>query len=140
MNLAAIFKPRRLALVVCAVTALTLAGCASLQPQTSEQIVEARANQRWQHLIAGDVPDAYAMLQESYRQTTPYERYRTNVANGSWVRAKVISISCTEEVCTVRISLEAKPPLGVRYGGNITTGLDETWIRESGQWYFKPRP
>lgn len=140
MTLAAYLIPRRLAFAFGAVSALVLSGCASLQPRPPEQIVEARANQRWQHLIAGDVQDAYAMLTQSYRDSTPYERYRTHIANGSWVRAKVISISCAEEVCTARISLEAKPPLGVRYGGNIITGLDETWIHESGQWYFKPRP
>jgi len=139
MTLVSSFKTRRWALTACAVSALLLAGCASLQPQTPEQIVEARANQRWQYLIEGDIQKAYDMLTDSYRRVTPYERYRTRLANGGWIKAKAISVNCADEVCAVRISLEAKPPLGAKYGGNINTGLDESWVLEEGQWRFKPQ-
>lgn len=139
MTLASSFKTRRWALAACAATALTMAGCASLQPQTPEQIVEARANQRWQYLIEGDIQKAYDMLTDSYRRVTPYERYRGRMANGGWIKAKAISVACADEVCAVRISLEAKPPLGARYGGNINTGLDESWVLEEGQWRIKPQ-
>ncbi len=139
MTLVSSFKTRRWALAACAATALTMAGCASLQPQTPEQIVEARANQRWQYLIEGDLQKAYDMLTDSYRRVTPYERYRSRLANGGWIKAKAISVNCADEVCAVRISLEAKPPLGARYGGNINTGLDESGVLEEGQWRFKPQ-
>ena len=139
MTLASSFKTRRWALTACAVSALLLAGCASMQTQTPEQIVEARANQRWQHLIDGDIEKAYDMLTDSYRRVTPYERYRGRMTNGGWIKAKAISVTCADEVCAVRISLEAKPPLGSRFGGNINTGLDESWVFEEGQWRFKPQ-
>ncbi|WP_157462924.1 hypothetical protein [Curvibacter gracilis] len=139
MTLASSFKTRRWALTACAVSALLLAGCASMQTQTPEQIVEARANQRWQYLIEGDIQKAYDMLTDSYRRVTPYERYRGRMANGGWIKAKAISVACADEVCAVRISLEAKPPLGARYGGNINTGLDESWVLEEGQWRIKPQ-
>lgn len=139
MTLASSFKTRRWALTACAVSALLLAGCASLQPQTPEQIVEARANQRWQYLIEGDIQKAYDMLTDSFRRVTPYERYRSRMANGGWIKAKAISVTCADEVCSVRISLEAKPPLAARYGGNINTGLDESWVLEEGQWRIKPQ-
>jgi hypothetical protein len=133
------FVVRKLILAGGLLTALTLAGCAGPATQSPEQIVERLANERWQHLIKGDLEDAYAMLTESYRRVTPYERYRTRITNGGWVQAKAISVNCADEVCAVRISIEVKPPLGSKYGGNITTGLDESWILEGGQWRFKPQ-
>jgi len=139
MIFASSFGLCRNALAVCATSVLLLAGCASLQPQTPEQLVEARANQRWQYLIEGDLQKAYDMLNDSYRQVIPYERYRSRMSNGGWLKAKVISVSCADEVCAARISLEVKSPLGAKYGSNITTGLDETWVFEGGQWHVKPQ-
>ena len=47
--------------------ALALAGCAALQPKTPEEIVTQRVEARWDALIKGDFPAAWAYTQPAYR-------------------------------------------------------------------------
>lgn len=129
-------RASRWPLLAATLWAALLSGCASLPGQTPDEIVKARASERWQLLIKGDVEKAYAMLNDGYRQITPYERYRGKITNGMWVSADVIETNCAPEKCTVRIRLVAKPPLGAHFGDNITTHFDETWLLEEGQWHF----
>ena len=44
-----------------------LAGCAALQPQTPEQIVEQRVEARWNALMKGDFEQAWTFTQPGFR-------------------------------------------------------------------------
>lgn len=129
-------KASRVALAALGVATLALAGCASQPKLTPEEIVKQRADERWQLLVKGDLEKAYAMLTEGYRKITPYDTYRSRIANGLWIKGEAVEVTCEPEKCEARIHLESKPPLGGRFGGNISTYFNETWLLEEGQWRF----
>lgn len=112
--------------------ALAMGGCATLSPSDYPKLVESRANERWQALIAGDVAKAYSFLSPGTRATLPLERYKGSLKTGAWKEAKVRSVNCEETVCAVAVD--------VRYDHrrmrDVETVVRETWlIEESNAWY-----
>ena len=124
--------------VVVAVAAVTLAGCASVfTPKPPEEAVRERATARWQALVAGQYDKAYQMLSPSYRGVTSQERYTAGLGGAAvWTGAEVIRVNCEPEKCTARVRIDAKPLAGPRYDGIISTGVDEIWVNEGGQWWL----
>lgn len=116
---------------------LALAACAATTPAPPEQLVAQRAAARWQALIAGDFEKAYGFTTPSYRALTPFERYRAGIGGAvTWLGAEVVRVECETEKCTAVIKIEARPMLATPYKGTITTGVDETWLLEQGQWWL----
>lgn len=120
-----------------------LAGCAgpggfSASPETA---VQARANQRWQFLLAGKFDDAYQLLAPGYRAVKSADAYKNDLSTAvRWVSAEAVSVDCqSADACAAKIKLEAKPVL--RAGpapANIVTHFDEKWVRADGQWWHFP--
>lgn len=123
-------------LAALAVATLALAGCASQPKLTPEEIVKQRADERWQYLVKGDLEKAYAMLTEGERKITSYDAYRSRITNGLWIKGEAVEVTCETEKCVARIHLDSKPPLGSRFGSNISVYFNETWLLEDGQWRF----
>ncbi|WP_156391490.1 hypothetical protein [Acidovorax sp. Root70] len=116
---------------------VALSGCAAVAPQSPEKAVENRAAARWQALIAGDIQKAYTFTAPSYRAVTSFERYSSGIGGAAtWVNAEVVRVECATEKCTAVVKIEAKPILAKPYNGTITTGVDETWLLEDGQWWL----
>lgn len=114
-----------------------VSGCAAMRPVPADAAAEVRerADQRWQHLVAGRLDEAYAYLSPGSRErvTAPY--YKGSLKPGMWRGAKVAGVECETDVCKVQVALkyEYMRP-GVKYESERT--LDETWIREGGQWWY----
>lgn len=127
---------------VAALAGLLLAGCATgMAPgglakdspaQVKQQVVEARAVARWNALIKGDIPAAYAYLSPATRATTPLDVYTAKRKVGMYRKIKVNSVDCEGAVCTVKLTLRYDYK---RFKG-IETPLSEHWVIEDGQAWF----
>lgn len=117
--------------------AMGVAACATLGPTKPEEVVRERAQARWNALLAGEFVKAYRYMAPSYRAIVAENRYANQFGGGvAWVDAKVIRVSCTEERCTARVEITFRPIMKGRPGETVTTGYDETWIREEGEWWM----
>lgn len=134
-DLARAMNRRKLAVVF---VLASLAGCASFAPRTPEETVKARAQERRNVLLKGDLERAYTYFTPSYRGTVSLDRYRNSIGNASLtVGAIVESVECeTLEKCIAKVKVEIKPLVVPRFTGTITTYSDETWLFEAGQWWF----
>lgn len=141
--MAIVFYPTFTKHMAVLVSAVTLAGCASMAV-TPEAIVKARATQQWQARIAGDLDTTYGFTTPSYRGVTPLPKYKGGFGDAvTLISAEVASVQCeAEDRCIVNTKVEAKPNLvlGKRVLPNFTTYIDETWLREDGQWWLFPTP
>jgi hypothetical protein len=119
--------------------ALITAGCATFKTQTPEEIVAHRAQERWQALIKGDIATAYGYLQPSYREIVSEKKYAQTFGNtSSWQSVEIFQTTCEAERCTVHLRLAAKNPVPQfsRSIPEIKSVLDETWIKDQGQWWY----
>jgi hypothetical protein len=119
-----------------------LSACASFQPQTPEDAVMARAQQRWDLLMKKDFEKAYAYSPPSYRGVTPYADFRAKFGTGlTWKSVVVHSAQCEPERCQVKVRVEAQVPLMVTGARGklqeVVSYYDEAWIREDGQWWLQ---
>lgn len=135
----------RLSLVAALLT--VLAGCASADK--SEEVVtpEARAQQRWDALLAGDFLKAYTYLSPGMRSEMTAEAYAAQIGARPirWGAAEVVGAECGEEgdgnLCRVSVKVDFTAPAntpGLKRLG-ATTVLVERWILVDGQWYFVSR-
>jgi Tfp pilus assembly protein PilP len=129
---------RRVGLTSLLLASALVAGCAAVQPSTPELAVKQRATERWKLLVSGEIKRAYEYTAPSYRAITSYDTYSKGMGSvATWVGAEVLKVECeTPEKCTARVKIEAKPLVNVRYKGTITSGVDETWLLEGGQWWL----
>ncbi len=121
-----------------AVAALT--GCASSGGSLAgkERVVEQRAQERWNHLVAGNYGQAYAYLPPSYRAVVTAEDFRGRFGRGAaWKSATIRSVKCeTDERCTVEVDLSVVVVARGFGGKPLAADLIETWLKEDGQWWF----
>lgn len=124
-------------LVAGVLTALT--GCAGLgAPVTPEQAVKERAQARWEALIKRDFDKAYTYLEPSYRALNSAEAYgngRGTIA--SWTAAEVLDVTCPDaDKCTTKVRINVNAPGMPKGLRDINTVVNETWLREDGQWWL----
>lgn len=110
-------------------------GCASgLSGQsaaTPEAAVSARAQERWDALLAGDVDKAYTYISPAGRIGMTLAIYRGRVNPQYWRKIKVKEAVCKPEVCEVVLDLDFSVD-----GMALKTLVNETWIFDSGKWWF----
>jgi hypothetical protein len=115
-----------------------LAGCAAIGPQAPEDVVKARANERWAAVLKGNVPKAYGYMTPGYRAVHSEQNYRN--ARGAavkWTAAEAVEVRCPEATkCLAKVRIEAKPFMGRKFGDTIVTHAEETWLLEDGQWWL----
>ena len=116
-----------------------LGGCAGvggLTPDTpvaaKQDAVAARAKARWDALIKLDVAGAYEFLSPASKATMPLDVYRAKHKLGLYREAKVDSVKCEADTCTVEVRLTYDYK---RFKG-ITTPVLEKWIITQGQAWF----
>lgn len=117
---------------------ISLAGCAAMGPRPPEEAVKARAQERRDALVKGDLDRAYQYFTPSYRATVNLDRYRGSIGNALvTVGATVETVKCESlEKCIATVKVEIKPLAVPRFTGTITSYSDETWLFEAGQWWF----
>lgn len=117
--------------------AAALAGCAALQPKTAEETVRQLAEERWDALIKGDFDKAWTYTQPAYRAVVKQTDYRKRFnAAGQWRGAQVHDATCEAERCKVRIRLTTRVLTPPFQGQELVGGIDETWVREEGRWWY----
>ena len=122
--------------VVCGL--ISLAGCASMAPKTPEEQVKARAQERRDAIVKGDLAKVYSYFTPAYRATVPVDRYTVSVGHALQnVSGTVESVNCEAlGKCIARVKVEIKPLAVPLFKGTITSYSDETWLFEAGQWWF----
>lgn len=114
------------------VVAASLAGCATLgpdsSPETKQKVVAERATARWQALIKGDLDTAYTYLSKGSKSATSLDLYKKQIKPGLWKQAKVESVECEKEICKVQMEIIYD---AARMKG-IPALVTETWIIEDG--------
>ncbi|WP_435103490.1 hypothetical protein [Arhodomonas sp. AD133] len=116
----------------------TLTACSSLAGNSvaPEQRVEARAGERWQALIDGDIETAYSYLTPAYRSGNSVDDYRSTLGGAvRWLKQDVKEVDCKAERCVVGVDVKYMHP---RLGMENTRRLTETWLRSEGEWWFYP--
>ena len=117
--------------------AVLLSACASLDPINPEEIVAARAQQRFDALMVYDYETAYQYATPGYRSTESVSRYSSRWGGaGMWQSATVQSASCPDvqpaNRCQVVAEIVYKPP---RHEV-LSTALIEDWLLIDGNWYL----
>lgn len=123
------------------VAIVSLFGCASQQtpaPGTGqvaagsvEQQVSARAEARWAAMIAQDFDKAHEFLSPGSKAAYPPDQFKARIHPLDWRSAKAVSAVCSEETCTVKLEIAFYHE---RLKREIATMLDETWIKDAGNW------
>ena len=114
------------------------AGCATVQSTNPEDVVKARASERWSALVKGDVTVAYAFMSPGYRAVVAERDFASRRGNAvRLASATVAGVNCSEaEKCVVTVRLESKPLMGGRFGDLIATHIEEIWLLEEGRWWL----
>lgn len=112
--------------------ALVLGGCATVPEKGPEEVVKARAQQRWDSLVKGDIEGAYRFLSPGSRQVNTVDAYKTSIRRDFWKAAKVNKVTCTgNETCEVDAEVEYE-----FRRSRFKTPLTETWIRQDADWWY----
>jgi hypothetical protein len=120
------------------VTVFSLLGCAGVAPRSdsassSESQVSARAEARWQAMAAKDLDKAYEFLSPGSKAAFPLALFKGRIRLLDWRPAKARSASCDAEKCSVKLEVTFSDR---RLRGEVTTVLEETWIKDVGNWWF----
>jgi hypothetical protein len=120
---------------------LALTGCMTTVKDQDSSVVQARAMERWDFLIAHKAEKAWDYLSPGYRETKPRDAYAQEM-NGRgirWSKVHFGSQQCDADVCKVRLSVDYAVTLGGPAGKVQSMGLVvENWVKVKGQWYFLP--
>lgn len=95
-------------------------------------IVTERAEARWKALIENDIETAYGYISPAGRELLPLRNYRMKVKSGIWEDAKVDSVACNNEICSVKVLLT----YNLRDIKGLQKILEESWISEKGGWWY----
>jgi hypothetical protein len=118
--------------VVVAVALAAISACAMVKPRSAEEIVQEKAQARWDALVKGDTATAYRYFSPGTRTVITPEGYDATINKGFWKSAKIEKVTCeTAEACEVLATIEYE------YQRIRTkTPLRETWIREGSDWWY----
>lgn len=114
----------------------------SSDSDTANKVVETRAVERWDLLIARKAEKAYDYLSPGFRATKKREDYATEMNNRPvhWDKVLPYSQHCDKpDVCVVSLQVDADVKMpGVRKNVSTVGFVTETWIRTRGKWYMLP--
>lgn len=120
-----------------------LAGCATMA-SAPEDVVKKRATQQWTARLANNLDTAYTFAPPSFRAITSLETYKKGFGKDVKLEAaEVTEVKCeTEDKCVAQVKVKAQPVLLLNRRAvlPLVTYIDETWIREDGQWWLFPTP
>ena len=129
---------------VVAAVVIFVAGCAATggnltkdTPVESKQaVVRERAEARWQAIIKGDYPAAYAYFSPGSREVASLGTFEARMKGiVKYTGIKIDTVSCEVAACKVKLWLTYDH----RVMKGVTTPAEEAWIIDGGQaWYVWP--
>jgi len=109
-----------------------LTACAALEPRAPQEAVREKAQARWNALVKGDIPAAYAYLSPGSKAVMTQDAYRNSIKIGFWKSVVVERVDCAvPDSCDVLTTIEYEIQ-----GRRLKTPLKETWIREGSNWWY----
>lgn len=139
-RLARVSLARTLVVALGASAAVLMAGCATTAPKTPEEAVQQRATARWASMVKHDFAKAYTYFTPYIKATTTPEAYVAEMGQGNaWTAADVVGVTCEQQLCKARVRIEVPSPLPGKFGGKISTHIDEDWVLVDGDWWFNRR-
>ena len=124
---------------------LALAACAPQQAKPGKHdegaVVEQRAQERWNLLIAHKAEKAYDYLSPGFRQTISREKYaqQKNDVALQWKAVHVVGHSCDGDTCDLNINVDVTAVMpGIGKPAPATVPTLEHWIRLNGNWFYLP--
>ena len=120
-----------------------LAGCVGgadiVQQKNAETLVASKTEARWQALIEGRLETAYRYETPEYRAVYTFSQYRRKVHGvGTWKKAEVKGVSCTENKCIASVKVYVTIVVGRGFENvNSSDQFDENWVQDakSGDWF-----
>lgn len=118
------------------IAAALLAGCAALPASAPEDVVRARAQERWDAVIAGNWEKAYSFATPAYRAARDLYQFRLrHDAIVKHRKASVFAVACeSDTLCKVKMQVTFTPPQDIPTP-DLTTVIEERWVAEDGQWW-----
>lgn len=88
-------------------------------------------------MLSRDFAQAYTFAAPSFRAIVPANAYQNRFGSAViWLGAEVVRVECPEaEKCNARLRLDFRSVPG-RAGEKTSAHIDETWIKEDGQWWI----
>lgn len=135
-------------LAIAAIAAL--AGCASgggargTGARDDSAVLDARAVERWNLLIAKDFAKAYEYLSPGIRSTKSKEKYAQELSGTpvKWEKVQFLNKECASaDSCKVLVQIDYEvtiPSAGVGKV-KVPAPVEEQWVRLKGKWYFVPQ-
>jgi hypothetical protein len=119
-----------------------LAACGGAGVKKDEgSLVEARAVERWNLLIAHQAEKAYDYLTPGFRQTITREKYaaQKNDVALRWKSAHVSGHTCDADSCTVTVLVDTVVQMpGIGRAEQTALPTEERWIKIDRSWYYLP--
>lgn len=135
------FNP--LAAAAAAAALLLLAACQQpAEERSAGEIVQERAQARWDALVNEEFAAAWEYYTPGFRQMSPQDAFAADMSARpvQWNAATVVSAQCqeAESKCTVLTEVTYQPGGGAEELRNveITRDLEEQWILMDGQWWY----
>jgi hypothetical protein len=127
---------------------VALAGCATgpskpVAPPKDESadVIQQKAVERWNFLIAHQAEKAYDYLSPGYRATKTREVYAGEM-NGRGIRWNKVTFNnqqCDGDTCKVSVVVDFKITMpGATGTVSSFSPVTETWIKTAGRWYYLP--
>jgi hypothetical protein len=134
-----------LALCACASTSGPQTGASTPTSNSQAGAVQARAQTRWDLLIAGKMAEAYEFFSPGYRQIKSRDAYANDMANRpvKWTRAEVQGSECPAgaEYCDVTVNVHYEVTSTLPGVGTLASfsPVTERWINSQWSWYLVPK-
>jgi hypothetical protein len=106
-----------------------------------EERVQARAEARWQALLAGEYEQAYGFLAPGFRSRVTLDSYRGRFKGKTqWLEAQFKGVDCDQDVCEAKFAAKYRflgvPPFPPVEG---ETEEAEKWVFTQDDWWHVPR-
>jgi hypothetical protein len=107
----------------------------------SADVIQQKAVDRWNFLIAHQADKAYDYLSPGYRATKTREVYAKEMNDRPirWTKATYNSQQCEGDTCKVSLIVNYSVKMsGMPRSTDAFSPLVETWIKTGGHWYYLP--
>jgi len=117
-----------------------LAACSD--PRPAAEVVEERAQARWEAMVARDFQTAWEYYTPGYREQTTAAEFEGEMARRpvQWTAAEVFEVNCaeTEPSCEVRVRVDYQAQAAVPGVGMLKSksGVTEIWLQIGGEWWY----
>jgi hypothetical protein len=123
--------------------AAAFAGCATLEGVADARDSQARAEQRWAHLIGSNHQQAWAMHSPGWKELHSFDAWRKDIGAAlSWRAAEAVGSDCdsgSPKRCIVRIKVTYQLVSDKIIASPVTREVEELWLNFDGQWWYLPR-